>query len=72
MEPHVCPDCQCLYRPRHRAEAERCWSCLGMDVREHVAAIGAETGRPVVADRDNGRPAPGSAAYLRRIEALLR
>lgn len=30
MEPHDCPGCGALYRPRSPAESERCWSCAGL------------------------------------------
>ena len=76
MEPHVCPGCDCLYRPRHAREAERCWSCVGMTMQEHVAAIEAATGERVVAHRDGARPssapAPGTEDYKAAIAELLR
>ena len=75
MDAHVCPGCNCLYRPRHPREAERCWSCAGLDVFEHVEAIRAATGAPIVAHKNGARPmsapAPGKPAYLRQIDMLI-
>ena len=77
VDAHVCPSCNCLYRPRHDREAETCWSCLGMTAQEHVDAIREATGQPVIAHRHNARPSPArqanrKPAYLERIEQLLR
>ena len=76
MDAHVCPGCNCLYRPRHDREAERCWHCVGMTAQEHVNAIRAATGLPVIAHRYGARPAPArpndsKPAYLEQIERLL-
>jgi ribosomal protein L37AE/L43A len=75
MEPHDCPDCGVLYRPRHEREAERCWSCAGMTISQHVAAMHGTT-EPAIAHKHGARPvptlAPGSDDYLAQIEALLK
>jgi hypothetical protein len=65
-----------LYRPRHDREAERCWHCVGMTAQEHVNAIKAATGEPVIAHRYGARPerppqADNKPPYLVEIERLL-
>lgn len=75
MDSHICPGCHSLYKPRHAREAERCWSCVGLTMQEHVAAITEATGQPVVEHRHGARPssapAPGTPDYRARIEQLL-
>ena len=75
MEARICPGCNCLYRPRHAQEAERCWACAGLDVFEHINLIRAETGQPVVGHRNGARPtsapAPNTPGYLAQIERLI-
>jgi hypothetical protein len=79
MSPHDCPDCGRFYAPRHAREADRCWSCAGMTIHEHLAAINGERdefvrGRVTVLGegRSNGQAgASARPAYLRRIDELL-
>lgn len=76
MEARECPSCDCLYRPRHARESERCWSCSGLSFGEHVAAIEDASGNPRrkghAADRSNGQPGANErAAYLKEIDVLL-
>ena len=75
MEARVCPGCNCLYRPRHAQEAERCWACAGLTIFEHVAASREATGEPVIAHRNGARPstapAPGTPDYLTQIDRLI-
>lgn len=73
MDARTCPDCGDLYRVRGEHEAERCWSCAGLSLAEHLELIGD----PVAAHRHGARPRPAphtnpKPAYLEQIEQLLR
>lgn len=55
MGPHVCPDCRCYFNPRGQ-EGERCWSCMGLSVHQHVAELRRQPA-PAVSD-DEDQPTP--------------